>query len=497
MKTNKLINLTLAGLMGISTLATPALAADKPHGSPASPTAEAADDWREDYAYTLGVQAAVFTYPWLYFAHLRYGWIGKEKPAGYTGIDMPLNEFYHFRNTVDAKYRAGGSPNNDTLYSILFLDVSEEPVILSHPDMGDRYFTFEITSMTSDNFAYVGKRTTGGKAGHYLLAGPGWKGKLPEGVQMPAQSNGTKMMDLPPTSPTPGVFILGRTAVQGKVDAKVVNKLQDQYTLTPLSQWGKKNAKMATTRNIWKPYDGKTDPLAPWKTINHMLAEQPPLAQNKVVVDMFKDIGIGPGLDVEKMDEPIKRGLIRAAKTATAMIKKAGQSAGFGKVINGWSISPNTMGSAGYSGDFLSRGAIQSGAGIVANDPEEAVYPLTRIDASGEVLDGKNKYTMTFAPGNLPKVEGFWSLTLYDNTFNLVDNPINRYNISSQTGGYKKAKDGSLTLYVQNESPGKDKESNWLPAPKSGSFFMVFRTYRPAKEIVEQTWQIPGLVKVK
>jgi len=116
---------------------------------------------------------------------------------------------------------------------------------------------------------------------------------------------------------------------------------------------------------------------------------------------------------------------------------------------------------------------------------------------NGELLDGKNKYTMTFAPGNLPKVEGFWSLTLYDETWNLVDNPLNRYNISSQTGGYKKAKDGSLTLYIQNESPGKDKESNWLPAPKSGSYFLWFRTYMPAKEIVEQTWQIPELVKVK
>jgi hypothetical protein len=497
MTTKQLLTVALAVLVGISTLTTPALSADKPQGTPAAPATGAADDWREDYAYTLGSQAVVFTYPWLYFAHLRYGWMAKEKPSDFKGIDMPLNQFYHFRNTVDAKYRAGGSPNNDTLYSILFLDVAKEPVILSHPDMGDRYFTFEITSMTSDNFAYVGKRTTGGKAGHYLIAGPGWKGKLPKGVQMPAQANGTKMMGLPAISPTPGVFILGRTSVQGKKDSKTVNKLQDQYTLTPLSQWGKKNAKMATTRDIWKPFDPKTDPLAPWKTINRMLTEHPPLAQNKVVMDMFKDIGIGPGLDVDKVDDAIKRGLIRAIKTAGPMIKAAGQSAGFGKVVNGWSISPNTMGSAGYSGDYLSRGAVQSAAGIVANDPEEAVYPLTRIDASGEVLDGANKYTMTFAPGNLPKVDAFWSLTLYDNTFNLVDNPINRYNISSQTGGYQKANDGSLTLYIQNESPGKNKESNWLPAPKSGSFFMVFRTYMPAKEIVEQTWQIPGLVKVK
>jgi len=453
-------------------------------------------DWREEYAYTLGSQAYIFAYPWLYMAELRHGWVG-TKPAGFNGIDMPFNHWHHIRNLVTAAYRDGGSPNNDTLYSVTFLDLNKEPVILSHADMGDRYFTFEIASMTSDNFAYIGTRTTGGEAGHFLLAGPDWKGKLPEGVKMPAQANGTKMMGLPATSPTPYVLIFGRTAVQGKKDVKAVNELQDQYKLTPLSLWGKKDAKVTENRDVWKTYDVKSDPLADWKTINRMMAENPPLEQNKLVLNMFKDIGIGAGLDVEKMPDGIKRGLARAAKEGRESIGVIGAGGAFGKVINGWSFPPKTMGSAGYYGDFLTRGAVQSKAGIIANDPEEASYPNTRVDANGDPLDGAHKYTMTFAKGGLPKVSQFWSLTLYDNTFNFVDNPIDRYNISSLSGGYKKADDGSLTLYVQADSPGKDKEANWLPSPKSGSFFMVFRTYGPNEEIVQQAWQIPGLIKVK
>ena len=492
MKTNRLMNMMIAVAVIVSMLAMPALAQEKPPGTPQ--LTQQAEDWHETYAYTLGMQAYVFAYPWLYFAELQNLWVGTPKESG---IDMPWNQFYHFRNIVDAKYRAGGSPNNDTLYSPLFLDLSEEPVVLSHPDMGDRYFTFELTSMTSDNFGYVGQRLTGGKAGNYLIAGPGWKGKLPEGVQMPAQSNGTKLMGLPATSPTPHVFILTRTQVANAQDAKVANKLQDQYMLTPLSQWGKKDVKIATSRKAIKPFDRKTDPLADWKTINAMLEKNPPLEQNRVMLTLFKDIGVGPGIDVERLDDATKRGLARAAKEGLQLIKDMGASTGYGKVINGWSFSPNTMGSAGYSGDFVTRGAIQSGVGIVANDPEEAVYPLTHVDNDGDALDGANRYTMTFAPGKLPKVKFFWSLTMYDDTNNLVDNPLNRYAITSNSKTYRPAEDGSVTLYIQNESPGKDKESNWLPAPKSGSFHFAFRTYGPAKEIVDQTWQIPPVVRVK
>ena len=139
-------------------------------------------DWQEEYAYTLGVQAYIFGFPWVYLTALRWLWVGKPKPPGYTDFDMAFNHWYHSRDVITPAYQSGGSPNNDTLYSMTWLDLSKEPVVLSHPDMGDRYFTFEIASMTSDNFAYIGKRTTGGKAGSYLLAGPSWKGELPNTI---------------------------------------------------------------------------------------------------------------------------------------------------------------------------------------------------------------------------------------------------------------------------------------------------------------------------
>lgn len=451
--------------------------------------------WQEEHAYTLGTQAYIYAYPWLYLAELRYEWVGRKKPANYQGIDMPYNRFYHFRKMVDATYRAGGSPNNDTQYSLAFLDLTKGPVIISHPDMGDRYFTFELASMTSDNFGYIGTRTTGSKAGHFLIAGPGWDGRLPRGVRLPAQSNGTKLMDLPAISPTPYVFVLARTAVKGKEDVKNVVRLQDRFRITPLSLWGKEADSLPENRDAWKPYDRTSDPLADWKTINRFMAENPYLKQNKVVFDLLRQIGIGGGIDVDKLDEATQRGLARAAVDGRKLVHLMGKEGAFSKKINGWSFPPKTMGSAGYMGDLVTRGAIQCAVGIVSNDPEEACYPNTSVDIDGNPLDGKEKYTMTFTPETMPDVGAFWSLTLYDLTFNLVDNPINRYNITSLAPTYKIGEDGTLTLYIQSESPGPEKEGNWLPSPKEGPFFLVFRAYLPGKEIVDQTWQIPGLVK--
>ena len=458
-------------------------------------TDAATTSWQEEHAYTLGTQAYVYAYPWLYLAELRYEWVGREKPENYQGIDMPYNHFYHFRKMVDASYRAGGSPNNDTQYSLTFLDLTKEPVIISHPDMGDRYFTFELASMTSDNFGYIGTRTTGSKAGNFLLAGPNWNGKLPKGVKLPAQSNGTELMNLPATSPTPYVFIIARTAVNGKDDVKNVTKLQDQFKITPLSQWGKKTVTIPENRNAWKPYDRKSDPLADWKTINRFMNENPYLKQNKVVFDLLRQIGIGAGIEIDDLDEATKKGLARAAVDGRRLTLQMGKEGAFSKKINGWSFPPKTMGSAGYMGDLVTRGAIQCAVGIISNDPQEASYPNTSVDIEGNPLNGKEKYTMTFTPETMPEVGAFWSLTMYDLTFNLVDNPINRYNITSLSPTYKIGKDGNLTLYIQSESPGPDKEGNWLPAPKDEPFFLVFRTYLPGKDIVEQTWQIPGLIK--
>jgi hypothetical protein len=180
-------------------------------------------DWRERYAYTLGMQAYVFGFPYVYLPSLRWDWVTQPKPLDGSTPYAPINHFFHARKLVDASFREGGAPNQDTLYSWAWVDVTNEPVILTHADMGDRYFTFELASMDSDNFAYVGKRTTGGKAGSFAIASPDWEGTLPDGVK-PL-----------PRSRTSTVLIIGRTLIDGVADTPAVNALQDQYTLTPLS----------------------------------------------------------------------------------------------------------------------------------------------------------------------------------------------------------------------------------------------------------------------
>jgi hypothetical protein len=441
-------------------------------------------DWQEQYAYTIGVQAYVFGFPYVYLPSLRWSWVTVPKPPGSITPYAALNHFYNVRDLATAEYRDGGCPNNDTLYSIAWVDVTKEPLILSHPGMEDRYFTFELAGLDSDNFAYVGSRTTGSTAGGFAIVGPQWNGTLPADVQT-----------LPP-SRTNGVLILGRTLVDGPADLPAVRKLQDQYSLVPLSLFADKDAVLPESRDVWKPSDPTTDPLAEWKTMTRAMTEDPPEARLAKLVGLFGRIGIGPDQDPEKMDDGTKRGLARAAVDGRALLNEVVRSGDLGKRVNGWNIPPSAMGRAGLTDDFLLRGATQCLGGIVANDPEEAVYFNTTLDSVGQAFDGTRQYTLRFPPGQLPQVNAFWSITLYDPTYNLVDNPINRYAIGNRTPDLQPDSDGGLTIHIQNGSPGMDKESNWLPSTNSGRFMLILRTYLPGPEIIEQKWAPPGVVPI-
>ena len=445
--------------------------------------AAAKPDWREQYAYTLGVQAYVFGFPYVYLPSLRADWVTRPKAAGDITPYAPINHFSHVRNLADPSYRGGGSPNQDTLYSTAWVDVSKEPVILSHPDMSDRYFAFELAGIDSDNFAYVGKRTTGSKAGSFAIVGPGWKGELPAGVKALAPSL------------TPWVLAFARTLIDGPVEVKTVNALQDQYTLIPLSLWGKKDAVLPASRDIWQPFDPKADPLNEWRTINKAMTENPPEARLAKLVGLFAKVGVGPGQDVGKMDDATKRGLARAAVDGRQLIKAAIDSGQLGRQVNNWNIPPRTLGRSGNVDDFLLRASIQAMGGIISNELEETVYFNTTKDGAGQTLDSAKNYTIRFAPGQLPKVNAFWSLTMYDQTFNFTDNVLNRYSLGDRTKGLKKDADGGLTFYIQRTSPGKEKESNWLPSTQSGAFFLILRTYMPGPEIVEQKWAPPPVAQ--
>jgi hypothetical protein len=429
------------------------------------------------------MQAYIYGFPYVYMSEVRWGQVAVKVDPNSNLPHAAVNHFWHSRAMAGPESLAGGSPNNDTLYSITWLDLSKEPVIVSVPDVGDRYYTMEIASFDSDNFAYVGMRTTGTKAGNYAIVGPLWKGELPAGVQKLTPSR------------TPSAFILARTLLRGPDDLPAVRALMAQYKLTPLSLWGKPGAQIPESYDVLRPFDRKTDPLAEWKTMNKTMAENPPPARHELLLKQFAEVGIGPGLDVDQLDEATKRGLARAAVDGSNLLDAALRQGARQKNVNGWKFPPPDMGRAGDKDDFLLRAALQSKWGIVANDPAEAIYLNTSIDPEGQQLTGANQYVMHFPPGGLPEVKAFWSITLYDAKHNLVANPIKRYALGDRDK-LKFNADGSLDIYIQNQSPGKDKEANWLPAP-TGEFNLVLRTYLPSANIQEQRWTPPPLMKVK
>lgn len=446
------------------------------------------EEWRENYAYTLGVQAYIFGFPYVNLPTIRWAWVTQEPKPGPNHDQTPyaaINHFFHFRKLTDATYRGGGGPNNDTLYSIAWIDLRQEPVILSHPDLEGRFFIFQLAGIDGDNFAAVGTRATGSKAGSFAIVGPDWKGTLPAGVQA-----------LPP-APSNSVFMIGRTLVNGAADVAAVNRLQDQYALTPLSYRGRKDVKPPASHSAWKPYDVRTDPLADWKTMNRAMTDDPPAARYAMLMTLFSKIGIGPGQDLDRLDDATKRGLARAAIDGRALITSInkGPNPSMGKKVNGWGVPPLTYGRLGLLDDYLMRAVICQ-AGMIAPWIEDNWTAVTTTDSKDVLLDGARKYVIRFAPGELPQVKGFWSLTLYDNTDNLTPNPIGRYSIGNRTEGLRLDADGGLTVYIQHANPGKDKASNWLPSPESGKMRLAFRAYWPDVAVQKGLWNPPGIVEV-
>jgi len=442
-------------------------------------------DWREEYSYALGIQAYVYAYPLIYLSELRHDWVTNPNANFYAA----LNHFHHKRVLSDAhNYSSGGSPNQDTLYSWGWIDLRDGPVILSHPEMGDRYFTFEIADMFSDNFAYVGKRTTGGRAGSFAILPPSWNDALPAEVRQSFPS------------PTRFVLVFGRTLIDGASDVPTVNKLQDQYQMTPLAYWGKPVSEMPERRDVWAPYDLKSDPLAHWKTINRAWAENP-IARDPELTKAFAEIGVGPDFSPESLDqlpEPTKRGLARAAIVAdTRTIEEAKITGAYkSTIVNGWSFPPDGFGRSGLKGDFITRAALQCRGGIISNDAEEALYLFTFSDVEGNRLMGTNRYVIHFDGQHLPPVNEFWSLTAYKVDTNFHNNPLDRYSVGDRSSFLEREAGGSFTLALQNESPRADKESNWLPVPEGG-FYLVLRTYGPKPELIERQWAPPAVEKVK
>ncbi len=381
------------------------------------------------------------------------------------------------------------TPNSDTPYSWLFLDLRAEPVVLCVPEIAkDRYYSVMLTSQYTFNFGYIGSRATGNGAGCYAVAGPGWKGATPAGVK--------KVF----TSETEFALATYRTQLFNAADIDNVKAIQAKYEAKPLSVFLGKPAPAAAPAIDWPKIDAATEKKDVLSYLPFLLQFAPPTGPAAVEVPLrqkFARIGIEAGkqFPTVKLTDAEKAAMAEAAKAAATAIKAKIET--MGKLVNGWTVVNSGIGDrALYDGDWTQRAAVAV-AGILANDPAEAVYPITRKDGNGQPLDGsKHNYTLTFPADAFPPVNAFWSVTMYDGkTQLLIKNSIDRYLINSpMLPDLKKNADGSLTLYIQKDEPTDTvQKANWLPAP-DGPIYIVMRLYWPKEAALNGKWQPPGIV---
>jgi hypothetical protein len=435
-------------------------------------------------ALQIGVEAYIYFYPLVSMDVTRR--VMTNVPAGVKSGAGPMNRFNHCLAYPPADFREVVRPNFDTLYSIGWLDLTIEPMIVSAPDTAGRYYLLPMMDMWSDVFASPGKRTSGTEAAHFAVAPPRWEGRLPRDVELIR-------------SPTSYVWIIGRTQTNGPADYDAVHKIQAGYRIKPLSLWGK-----LPSVAVFQPdpsVDMKTPPL---EQVNAMPAQtyftyaselmklNPPHLTDWSMISRLKRIGIRPGapMDWDKLDRTIQQALTRATETGLqAMYAKVPTVA---RVVNGWQMNTETMGV--YGNSYLKR-AIVAMIGLGANQPEDAVYPLNLADADGHPLLGEHRYFMHFDKDNLPPADAFWSLTMYDSNGFHSANPVNRFAIGDRDPLIYNP-NGSLDLYLQHDSPGPERERNWLPSPATGPLGITMRLYAPRIQVLDGRWAPPAVRRV-
>ena len=401
----------------------------------------------------------------------------------------PFNEIENMHHVATPADTAVITPNSDTPYSFIWLDLRAEPMVISVPMIEkDRYYSVQLIDGNTYNFGYIGTRATGTEAGDYLVVGPGWKGEMPSGIKKVFQST------------TPFTLALIRTQLFNPGDMANVEKIQAGYRAQPLSAFLKQPAPPAAPEIAFLPANtaGIRDNF--FQYLDAALLYVPETPRDLAIRAKLAKIGIGPGktFAFKDLSPEHRAAIVEGMKAGDAQVDKWLESGN--KIINGWNVGAFFGDEAFFNGDWLMRAGAAKG-GLYGNDAVEAMYPYTRTDATGQPLDGsKHNYTITFAPGQLPPVNAFWSVTMYDGKSQLlIKNPIDRYLINSpMLSAMKKDADGSVTLYIQKDSPGADKEANWLPAPND-TIYLVLRLYWPTPtppSILppgEGSWQPPGV----
>lgn len=426
--------------------------------------------------------AYIYAYPLVISEITNRIGINVESPVGNFA---PINQLTHMRDVPDENFTIVVRPNADTLYSLIAYDVSDEPLIFSVPDAGDRYYLLPFLDKWTDIFAVPGTRTTGNAAQTFAITSPAWEGELPDGVRLYR-------------SPTAQGTMLGRTQVNGRADLPAVHAFQDGFSVVPLSAWGQP----------WTPPPGTVvpdlDTSAPpdqldrmdaatfFETFAQVMKINQPHANDYPMLDRLARIGILPGEDFTFADASpdVQAALEAAAGQALPLIKPLFVSSG--TQANGWSTNLTAVGT--YGTDYLHRAGVAYG-GWGANAADDAIYPSVATDQEGNALTSDRRYILHFAADSLPPARAFWSLTMYDERQLFTANELHRYAIGDRDALTFNA-DGSLDLFIQRDSPGAEKESNWLPAPRSGAFTLNLRLYWPQLEAISGQWAPPALQRI-
>jgi hypothetical protein len=432
----------------------------------------------------LASEAYIYGYPLVTMEMTRRVMTNVVAPVG---TRAPMGQLVKMSQYPDASFTDVTAPNADTLYTTAWLDVSKEPWMFSIPDLKGRYALFPMLDGWTNVFQVPGKRTTGTGPQTYAITGPRWKGTLPAGV--------TEYK-----SPTSMVWLLGRIYCTGTPqDYDEVHKLQDQCSVVPLSSYGKSYTPPALPvdatqdmKTAVREQVNRMDAAAYFTLLCKLMKDNPPAPADAPQLARFAKLGIVPGQDFDP------------SKLKADFIKRVPEVS-FDRIMLQFKLNPAVKDESGwgftttagiYGTNYLMR-ALVTAIGLGANRPQDAIYPTSLKDAEGRKYSGTNKYVMRFPKGELPPVQGFWSITMYNADYFFVNNPLNRYTISARNT-LKPNPDGSTDVYIQHESPGKDKESNWLPAP-SGDFVLMLRLYWPEEKkpsIIDGSWKIPPVEKV-
>ncbi len=428
-------------------------------------------------------EAYIYGYPMVDSYRIQYDYFVDEKAPEYKG---PWNLIHNIPRVYTPADKAIQTPNSDTPYSFLGVDLRAEPLVLTVPEFPkDRYYSIQFIDAYTFNFAYAGSRTTGNEAGSIMLAGPNWKGEKPQGIKEVIQSE-TEINTL-----------LYRTQLFDPSDLDNVKKIQSEYKVQPLSQFlGQPAPTPAPAIDYIKPLsqEEQKSSLEVFNILNFVLQFCPTVPSEKELMERFAKVGIvaGKTFDPAALSPEIKKAFEEGIGDAWKEFEGGAKLLAEGKITAGDVFGTR----ASMKNNYLYRWLAT--LGIWGNSKQEAMYPIYWADASGQKLNGANRYTLHFPKGQLPPAHAFWSLTMYELPASLlVANPIDRYLINSpMLPKLKIDADGGLTLYIQHESPGKDLESNWLPAP-IGPFSSYLRIYWPAETALNGAWKNPPMQSVK